>query len=391
MRLGEFFVSRGIITNEQLDEALKGQLIFGGHLGTCLLEMGYITEEVLGRSLSELFGVGYAPPHLFENIPRAAIERLPRRLVEKHFAVPFDLRERNLDVALIDPKNLPAIDTLSFATGLRIVPWVAPEARIFQVMERYYGVARRQRYITVCQDMDRADTAGVAPQSHGPGRVAGASAYAPPSHLAGFAGGDPAPGAMPALQAATGAPEDPDHPQRALCEALCRAEGIHEVAEAALAYAARHLTRAALFLVKGTSATLWCARGTGQDGIARPQGVTFAVTSEPLFELLLERTHFRGPLPSDPRLQQFFAAMKMDRAGEAILVPGYMDDRLVICLYGDGGPFGGIDVDTDDLRTMVARLALALQLLVIKKKIRSLDLGPSGASAPAPAPVPEAV
>ena len=380
MRLGEFFVSKGIINNEQLEEALRGQLIFGGHLGTCLLEMGYVEEGVLGRALSELFGVGYAPPHLFENIPRSAIERLPRRLVEKHVAVPFDLRERNLDVAMIDPKNLPTIDTLSFATGLRIVPWVAPEARIFQVMERYYGVARRQRYITVCADLDRAGATGGGSQVLNAGRLGG-TAYEQPSHLGSVAPGDPAP--MPTLTPASGATGTAPDPQRDLTETLCHAEGIHDVAQAALGYASRHLTRTALFLVKGTSATLWCARGTGQDGIAKPQGMTLSVTNDPLFELLLERTHFRGPLPADPRLQAFYAAMKMDRAGEAILVPGYMDDRLVICLYGDGGPFGGIEADTDDLRMMVARTALALQLLVMKKKIRSLELPPATAPAAA--------
>ncbi|HKQ97671.1 MAG TPA: hypothetical protein VJV75_07345, partial [Candidatus Polarisedimenticolia bacterium] len=345
---------------------------------TCLLEMGYVEESVLGRALSELFGVGYAPPHLFENIPRSAIDRLPRRLVEKHLAVPFDLRERNLDVALIDPKNLPAIDTLAFATGLRIVPWVSPEARIFQVMERYYGVQRRQRYITVCSELDRAGATGSGGAVLNAGRNS-ASAYVQPAHLESFAPSDPAPGVMPTLQAASAAPEPGTDPQRGLTDTLCRAEGIHEVAEAALGYASKHLLRTALFLVKGTSATLWCARGTGQDGIAKPQGMTLSVTNDPLFELLLERTHFRGPLPSDPRLQAFYAAMKMDRAGEAILVPGYMDDRLVICLYGDGGPFGGIEADTDDLRMMVARTALALQLLVMKKKIRSLELPPATA------------
>lgn len=378
MRLGEFFVSKGIINNEQLEEALRGQLIFGGHLGTCLLEMGYVEEGVLGRALSEMFGVGYAPPHLFDNIPRSAIERLPRRLVEKHLAVPFDLRERNLDVAMIDPKNLPAIDTLSFATGLRIVPWVAPEARIFQVMERYYGVARRQRYITVCAEMDRAGSgAGGGSQVLNAGR-SGGSAYAQPAHLSILAAGDPAPPVMPALQAAAPGPAGAD-PQRDLVDALCRAEGITEVAETALAYASRHLTRTALFLVKGTSATLWCARGTGQDGVAKPQGLALSVTNDPLFELLLERTHFRGPLPADPRLQAFFTAMKMDRAGEAIIVPGYMEDRLVTCLYGDAGPFGGIEADTNDLRLMVARTALALQMLVVKKRIRSLELPPATA------------
>jgi hypothetical protein len=296
--------------------------------------------------------------------------------------VPFDFRERNLDVALIDPKNLPAIDTLSFATGLRIVPWVSPEARIFQVMERYYGVARRQRYITVCADLDRAGSSGGVQQLLNAGR-SGVTAYEQPSHLASFAAGDPAPAAMPGLQAASAAPGPAADPQHEFTDTLCRAEGIHEVAEAALGYAARHLTRTALFLVKGTSATLWCARGTGQDGIAKPQGTTLSVTNDPLFELLLERTHFRGPLPSDPRLQAFYAAMRMDRAGEAILVPGYMDDRLVICLYGDGGPFGGIEADTDDLRQMVGRTALALQMLVVKKRIRSLELPPATAPAAA--------
>jgi len=385
MRLGEFFVRKGIITAAQLDEALRAQLIFGGHLGTCLLEMGYLEEPVLGRSLGEIFGVGYAPPHLFENIPRNVIERLPRRLVEKHHAVPFDLRDRTLDVAMIDPRNLPAIDELSFAAGARINPWVSPEARVFQVMERYYDVPRRQRYISVCQDLDGAEPgAPVAGASRG--RTAYAAGYAPPPHVAALAlasSGEATPLATAPADAVPAAPPGAraGSAQDSLSDALCAAESMADLAAAALAHAARGMTRAAFFLVRGTTATLWCARGTGQDGVSRPQAVSLSVTTDALFELLLERDHYRGALPRDPRFDAFFVAMKMERGAEILLVPGYLEDRLVVLLYGDGGPFGEVDRDIDDIRLLVGKMALAVHLLLLKKKLRALEAPPAVARA----------
>src|SRR5262245_19131447 len=87
---------------------------------------------------------------------------------------------------MIDPRNLPALDELSFAAGTRIVPWISPEARIFQVMERYYDIPRRQRYIAVCQDLDQVNPgagAGGSRKSSG----AYAAGYAPPPHVAALA------------------------------------------------------------------------------------------------------------------------------------------------------------------------------------------------------------
>jgi type II secretion system (T2SS) protein E len=388
MRLGEFFVRKGIITPAQLDEALKGQLIFGGHLGTCLLEMGYIEEAMLGRSLGEIFGVNYAPPHLFENIPRNVVEKLPKRLVEKHHAVPFDLRDRTLDVAMIDPRNLPALDELSFASGVRINPWVSPEARIFQVMERYYDVPRRQRYISVCQDLDEGAKAGGA----GRARTAYASGYAPPPHVSALALGssrEAAPTLAPLetlqpdaarIPAAAAGEARAGTPQAGLADALCAAESMGDIAAAAVAYAGRGMTRVALFLVRGTTATLWYARGTGQDGLSRSEAVSLSVTTDPLFDLLHERDHYHGPLPRDARFDAFFTELKMERGTDVLLVPGYLDDRLVVLLYGDGGPFGLVESDIDDTRLLIARIAVAIQLLFVKKRLRTLELPPAEAA-----------
>jgi hypothetical protein len=161
-----------------------------------------------------------------------------------------------------------------------------------------------------------------------------------------------------------------------MADALCAAESMGDIASACLGHAARGMTRAALFLVSGTTATLWCARGTGQDGLSRPQAVSLSVTTDPLFDLLHERDHYHGPLPNDPRLDAFFSEMKMERGADVLLVPGYLDDRLVVLLYGDGGPFGEVDSPVDDARLVIGRVAMAIQLLLIKKKLRSFEVAP---------------
>jgi hypothetical protein len=457
VKLGEFFVQKGLINPNQLEEALRGQLIFGGHLGTCLIEMGFIDEHTLGRTLAEMFGVDYAPPHFLNDIPKSVIDLLPRRLAEKLHAVPFERKNKSLHVAMIDPKNLPALDELAFATGHRIRPWVSPEARIFQVLERYYEVPRRQRYISVCQDMDRpgADKSGRVVTM--PARDAFGSAYAPPPHLAAIAqvanatsndeteqgygipratplGTEsdapavapsppsaqtavPVPAAavqipaaapdVPAARFSRGAvhppasaakpapptpspslpyaramgpvprPQAPDAPtegsahQNVLSDLFCGAENASDLADIALNHAMRTLSRSALFLVKGTSVNLWRWKANGPAS-APITPITLSVTDDPPFDLLLGRAFYQGVLPHNPKLTALYGPLGVDLPREVLLIPGYLEDRLVVVLYGDGAG-GPVRADIADLDLLVRKLACALQLVLIKKKVRSLE------------------
>jgi hypothetical protein len=52
-KLGQILVARGWITVQQLTRALKNQNVVGGRLGTCLLEMDALSEELLARGLAE--------------------------------------------------------------------------------------------------------------------------------------------------------------------------------------------------------------------------------------------------------------------------------------------------------------------------------------------------
>ena len=57
MSLGTLLVKHGWITKQQLGLAISRQREIGGRLGTCLLEMEAIAEDLLNRSLAEQQGV----------------------------------------------------------------------------------------------------------------------------------------------------------------------------------------------------------------------------------------------------------------------------------------------------------------------------------------------
>src|SRR5262245_24896629 len=110
LRIGEMLLKAGILTRQQLEEALKAQLIYGGKLGTNLVEHGFVTEEFLTSFLSKQCNIPAVDPHELEEIPGYVIESIPRETAERHKVVPFKKGNRRLDLALIDPTNLRAID-----------------------------------------------------------------------------------------------------------------------------------------------------------------------------------------------------------------------------------------------------------------------------------------
>src|SRR5881392_642859 len=105
-RLGELLIARGLLTPEQLGQALQGQSISGGKLGTNLVEMGFVTEDQIADSLSQLLGLPCARPQSVANIPRDVIAHLPKELAERYQAIPLKKEGRELHVGLADPQNL---------------------------------------------------------------------------------------------------------------------------------------------------------------------------------------------------------------------------------------------------------------------------------------------
>ena len=56
-RLGSKMIDLGLITKEQLDEALKLQKKTGDKIGTCLQKLGFVTERQILKALESQYGI----------------------------------------------------------------------------------------------------------------------------------------------------------------------------------------------------------------------------------------------------------------------------------------------------------------------------------------------
>jgi len=366
MKLGEHLLRKGVIDADQLEAALSDQLVHGGHLGTCLIERNFIDETNLGQALAETSGMPYAPPRVFQNIPQPVIETLPYKLIVKYSVVPFRLRKQELDVAMVNPKDLAGIDELSFAAGCRIMPWIAPEMTIFVALERYYDIPRRRRYVTLSEHTNRYEPADQVQLSQSIVRAGGEWNDEDMSVAVGNVKTrrrSPDPSKTPA-----GPGTDAVGSLEAVAARMCRCESTEQLADAVADYAAHGVERMILFLVRHGQALVRKAHGIEIDPQAG-SAPRFSVAREPVFLLLRGNDHYRGSLPDDPEFRAFYDRLGIEKPAELLLLPIYLNDRLIGMFYADGGPSGPIVGTTEDYRRLTKKLALALHALLLRKQI----------------------
>ncbi len=354
MRLGDLLIDKGLISEPQLKKGLEAQLIFGAHLGTCLIELGYLTEEKLGETLADAFKIRYASPDRFDAVPQDAIEALPRKFVEEHRVVPFDLKRNVLHVAMIDPRNVLVLDELAFVSGYKIEAWISPEVRIVQAMERYYEIARPLRYVSICKELEQKRVKGEAAVIGGKTPRARHRKKERPEAATEKLGGDRA--AVEQLFSG-------------LSDRLCLAESKEQVAELILDAAMHDLEHSLLFHVKTGTASIWDSRGVPLDEVTMAN-LKFSTASVPFFKLLLENSHYRGPVPDDARYWRFYKDLRIDTPAEILVLPIYINDRLVSLFHGGVGKGKAIHGPTESYRRLMRKLALGLGLVSMKAKLR---------------------
>jgi hypothetical protein len=321
MKLGEALIKNSIITRGQLKQALERQVIFGGRIGSNIIELGFVKEHDMLSFLGSFFKVPAVKVSDLSAIDPEVIASISSEVADKYKILPFKKDRNRLHAAMLDPQSMSSVDELRFLVGFDIIPYVITELRLLYCLEKYYGLKRDLRYISVFGKEDVQEEKK---------------------------------------------PEDAAKQVIKVKEQFAGVRDKEEVIGILLNETKSAAARAAAFLVKGHTVSGWKSRGIEIDQFSLP------VEGQSIFaEVLARKTHYRGPLlkiPGNALLIELLNGTPQD----CCMMPVMIRDKVIGLLYVDNGNASVLDAGLGYIHSLVAMAAVSFEMLILRKKLFDL-------------------
>jgi hypothetical protein len=324
VKLGEALVKASLITQEQLRLALERQVIFGGRIGTNLVELKVIREDELVSFLSNFLKVPSVDPSVLVSIDKEITSCVSREIAEKYRTVPFRKDRNRLHVALLDPRSMAAVDELRFITGYDIIPYVTSELRLLYALEKYYGLERDLRYISIFGRESEQE------------------------------------------QEKTGNSEEAKKHLPKVKEEFANAKSRDEIIGLLLNETKRISSRAAIFIQKGDKVTGWRSREINAEN------VEIKIEPASIFaDAINRRNYYRGPLLKIPGNEPLISLLS-GTPQDCCMIPIQLRDKIIALMYVDNGNNAVMDAGLSYIHTLVLMASYSFEIAIIRRKIMDL-------------------
>jgi Type II secretion system (T2SS), protein E, N-terminal domain len=268
MKLGTLLLRNAAIGLSQLEAALRNQVLYGGRLGTNLVELGYIDLELLSAYLAELSGFPIATPTLLDQADRALLDKLGADDAHRLRAIPLGYLGEGaavVAVGLVEPTDVEAIEQVATRLAANVTPYIIPELRAVYYLEKLFGLPRLARFVRPGRVPDATGSVGEPAPSGERRRTQPAMGIVMP----------------PALtleprrrRATTQAPLAGDVPfaigYGSACERIDTATNRDEIADTFVAYAQGRCDALVVFLIRDGNALGWRSWVAPPAALARP-------------------------------------------------------------------------------------------------------------------------
>jgi CheY-like chemotaxis protein len=127
--LGEILREADLITEQQLEEALRLQKVHGERLASILVRQRVLTEKFAVTYLGRKIGVPAVDLSKFD-VNLALFELIPLDVCQRFMVVPIRVEGHRMHLAMSDPLDQKLVAQIEFITGGRITPMVALESSL---------------------------------------------------------------------------------------------------------------------------------------------------------------------------------------------------------------------------------------------------------------------
>jgi type IV pilus assembly protein PilB len=151
-RLGEILLREGLVTRDQLAQALTEQKNSKHRLGYVLVKLGLVQELEITKVLARQYRMPAVDLTRFEVDPKI-IKLVPAEMATKSVVLPLKREGRTLTVAMADPTDLGLLEDLKFITRFDLFPVIAGEYTLRNLIEKHYE-ASDQQLQSILKDME---------------------------------------------------------------------------------------------------------------------------------------------------------------------------------------------------------------------------------------------
>jgi len=135
-QLKAFMLDSGLIREDQFDRIFKKAEKEKRKIEDVLIDEGLISQEDLIRLEAYILGIPYVNLEK-EVVPPDVLRIIPEPIAKSHNIVAFRKKGKNLEVAMLDPKDLKTIEFIKKKSDLKILPRLTNQKSIKNVLSQY--------------------------------------------------------------------------------------------------------------------------------------------------------------------------------------------------------------------------------------------------------------
>ena len=365
MKLGEILIQLGMLTPEQVKAVLYDRGLSGGRLGTQLVERGLLTTDQVSEALGRQMGIPAALQRHFDKADPAVVAMLKPNLAARYMAIPLVASRagaKRIVVAMATPQDVLVVDDVSFALGARVEPMIASELAIARNLKRFHNIEIK---LTRPASPEPPRGAPVSSLSREIPSLAGVAPFASQDALrAPPDGASEATYALPPPTSAAVALEDAIH-------RLSVAEHREQIADILIDFMLPRFACGLIFLLRGMNAHVWRGFAPGVDARAI-ETIAFPMSRPSMFRTAQERAvTFRGPPPADGmHLQgQIWKYLRCEVPTDVLVIPIAIGDRIINLVYAQASGTSRMpDVNVRELQSLCSAVGSSFIRLIQQAK-----------------------
>ncbi len=137
IKIGDLLVKAKVITGEQLQQVLKIQSEQGGKIGSIIVNMGLITEDLLLDTLSKQLNLPLVDLSQYD-VDAELVRQIPERVARRFRVIALEKKDNNYIVGMVEPTDLLALDQVTKILGGSIQVVLVKESGLLNIVDHVY-------------------------------------------------------------------------------------------------------------------------------------------------------------------------------------------------------------------------------------------------------------